>query len=846
MNTEARPAAGGFANELPRPAGERAALERAWAPPRGWRAISAVNNTHIGAYYIVAAIVFFLLGGALALVMRTQLAIPDNDLLGADTYNQLFTMHGTVMMFLFAVPIVEAVAIYLLPNMLGARDLPFPRLSAYAFWAYAIGGAAFFCTVFFGASPDGGWFMYPPLTSKQFSPGIGADFWLLGIGFIEISAIAGAIELIIGILFTRAPGMSLGRMPIFAWAMLVTAVMIIFAFPAVIAATTLLELERAFDWPFFLPDRGGDPVIWQHLFWFFGHPEVYIIFLPGAGMVSMMVPALSGTPLVGHRAIVWALIAVGAVSFLLWIHHMFTTGLSLTTLKLTSAASFVVAIPSVLQVFAWIATFWRGRVEINAPTLFLLGFHFIFVLGGLTGVMVAVLPFDWQAHDSYFIVGHFHYVLIGGMLFPVFAALYYWIPVVTGTRMSERLGRWVFGLMFGGFNLAFFPMHLAGLLGMPRRVYTYPDGLGWTLMNQLSTAGAFVFAVGVLLCLGDAVRVLRCPQRDHDNPWNAGTLEWLPQRDYGVRSIPEVRMIEPLWDRPGLAREVEAGRHWLPGTVFGGRETLVTSVRTARPRQLLRLPTDGWPPFFAAVGTAGFFLLLTVEWVSLAFMFGIGSVAAILAWLWESDRSAPAAQAKVANGIWLPVQAVGRRSHSWWAVVVLGAVDFSILASFLYTYAHLSMVLDVCPPPGAALPDWSSSLANVSLLALASALMAWNGCVRLPDRPSAQRGLRVRTLGALVSTSAAFLVIWRSHMAAGLTPTADGWSAAVSTLLAYQGFHLVVLLVVGAYLIARSFAGHLRASARATLDNSVLLWHVATIQVMLTELTLRGVVAFMN
>ncbi|RYY94159.1 MAG: cytochrome ubiquinol oxidase subunit I, partial [Comamonadaceae bacterium] len=412
-------------NSLPRPDGEREALERAWESPKGWRLLSAVNNTNIGVFYIATAMLFFVLAGVLALVMRAQLALPDNTLVDAKTYNQLFTMHGTVMMFLFAVPIVEAVAVYLLPGMLGARDLPFPRLSAYAFWAYAIGGLAFFCTIFFGESPDGGWFMYPPLTGKEFSPGRGADWWLLGIGFIEISAIAGAIELIIGILFTRAPGMTLSKMPVFAWAMLVSALMIVFAFPAVIAATTLLELERAFDWPFFIAERGGDPILWQHLFWFFGHPEVYIIFLPAAGMVSMMVPTLAATPLVAYRGIVAALLAVGIVSFALWAHHMFTAGLGEVSLLIVSAASFIVAIPSGVQVFSWIATFWRGRVRADAPTLFLLGFHFIFVLGGLTGVMVAVLPFDWQAHDSYFIVAHLHYVLIGGMVFPVFAGFYY-------------------------------------------------------------------------------------------------------------------------------------------------------------------------------------------------------------------------------------------------------------------------------------------------------------------------------------------------------------------------------------------------------------------------------------
>src|SRR5688572_22033400 len=495
---------------------------------------------------------FCVLAGILALRMRTQLAVPDNTLVGPAIYNQLFTMHGTVMMFLFAVPMVEAVAVYLLPGMLGARDLPFPRLSAYAFWAYAIGGIVFFGTLFFGEAPDGGWFMYPPLTGKEFSPGRGADWWLLGIGFIEISAIAGAIELLIGILFTRAPGMSLMRMPVFAWAMLVVALMIVFAFPAVIAATALLELERAFNWPFFTPARGGDPLLWQHLFWFFGHPEVYIIFLPAAGLVSMMIPALTGTPLVAYRAVVIALVAVGGLSFALWIHHMFAAGLGTFSMQLVSAASFAVAIPSAVQVFAWIATFWRGTVRWDTPTLFLLGFHFTFVLGGLTGVMVAVLPFDWQAHDSYFVVAHLHYVLIGGMVFPLFAGIYYWTPLYNGHCLSERAGRWSFALMFVGFNLAFFPMHIAGLAGMPRRVATYADGLGWNLWNALSTVGAFVLAAGVVLCLADLVRTLLRERRDHGNPWNADSLEWLPQRWHGVRSIPQLASREPLWDRPAL------------------------------------------------------------------------------------------------------------------------------------------------------------------------------------------------------------------------------------------------------------------------------------------------------
>ncbi|MGH8728922.1 MAG: cbb3-type cytochrome c oxidase subunit I, partial [Burkholderiales bacterium] len=396
-------------NPLPRPEGEFEKLKALWQPPKGLRFLTVYNNNYIGVLYVATAFLFFLLAGILALLMRAQLAVPENDLLSADTYNQFFTMHGTVMMFLFAVPAVEAMGVLLLPNMLGARDLPFPRLSAYAFWAYFVGGLAFFCSLFFDLAPKGGWFMYPPLTSATYSPGINADFWLLGIGFIEISAIAGAIEIIVGVLRTRAPGMTLDKIPIFAWAMLVFAIMIVFAFPAVILATALLELERAFGWPFFDAAKGGSPLLWQHLFWFFGHPEVYIIFLPAAGMVSMIVPTMVGTPLVGYRLIVLALVGTGFLSFGLWVHHMFATGIPRLSLSFFAAASMAVAIPSGIQVFAWIATIAKGRLRFTVPSLFVLGFLFIFVLGGLTGVMVAVVPFDWQAHDTYFVVAHFHY-----------------------------------------------------------------------------------------------------------------------------------------------------------------------------------------------------------------------------------------------------------------------------------------------------------------------------------------------------------------------------------------------------------------------------------------------------
>jgi cytochrome c oxidase subunit I+III len=590
-------------NPLPRPPGELQRLRDAWHSPTGWRRFSAVNNTFIGQLYIGTAFLFMLLGGALALVMRTQLALPEAGLVGADTYNQLFTMHGTVMMFLFAVPVVEAFSVYLLPNMLGARDLPFPRLSAYAYWAYAFGGLAFYATVFVGLAPDGGWFMNPPLTSRNHSPGLNADFWLLGIGFIEISAIAGAVELIVGLLMTRAPGMTLGRLPVYAWAMLVVGLMIVFAFPAVIAGTALLELERAFDWPFFDAARGGDPLLWQHLFWFFGHPEVYIIFLPAAGMVSTIVPVAARTPLIGRRAIVVALVAVGAISFLLWAHHMFTAGLGTLSLSFVSAASLAIAVPAAVQVYAWIGTIWRGRLRLDAQGLFILGFLFTFVIGGLTGVMLAVLPFDWQAHDSYFVVAHLHYVLFGGVVFPLFAALYHWLPLANGHRLSERLGRWVFGLTFVGFHVAFFPQHLLGLAGMPRRVYTYAAGLGWDGANLVSTIGAYMIAAGVALLAVDVARTLGRPKREHGDPWRAATLEWLPAEHFNTSSIPQVESHDPLWQQPSLHAEVTQGGHWLPTSVTGLRETLLTTPVRAALDRLVVLPGPSWLPLVAAIGT---------------------------------------------------------------------------------------------------------------------------------------------------------------------------------------------------------------------------------------------------
>jgi len=827
-----------FPNALPRPPGELAALEAAWATPRGWRLLTVVNNTYVGVYYIATAMLFFVLAGVLALLMRTQLAVPENTLVGSGTYAQLFTMHGTVMMFLFAVPAVEAVGVLLLPNMLGARDLPFPRLGAYAFWAYFFGGLAFFCSLFFGVAPDSGWFMYPPLSGATYSPGINTDFWLLGIGFIEISAIAGAIEIIVGVLRTRAPGMTLAMLPIYAWAMLVLAAMIVFAFPAVILATTLLELERALDWPFFIAARGGDPLLWQHLFWFFGHPEVYIIFLPAAGMVSMMVATMARTPLVGYRFVVLGLLATGFLSFALWVHHMFATGIPRLALTFFSAASMAVAVPTAIQVFAWIATLASGRLQWRTPTWFLMGFLAMFVIGGLTGVMLAVVPFDLQVHDTYFVVAHLHYVLFGGMVFPLFAAFYYWTPVVSRNALSETLGKWVCGLMFAGANLAYFPMHITGLAGMPRRVYTYRHDLGWEWLNLASTVGAFVVALGVIVFLVDVVRNFRFAQDDNaGNVWEAGTLEWLPTGAYSVRSIPVVHGPDPLWDRPSLSKEVEAGRYFLPGTATGRRETLVTSAVTARPQYVMLLPGPGWSPFVAAFATAAFFYLLMFKMlIAAALVAGVG-LAAIFVWLWSSDPGPAFPDVEIGTGMRLPVYLTGPTSHSWWATVVVMVVAGMLYGSHVFSYLYLWTAAASVWPTAAQLPSLSFPLAAATGLVASSAALEWASArLRTGDR----RALAIAVAGAALALTTALLIEFIAQWQTGLRPTQSSYGALVYTAIALQGFQVAVVTVMIGYTLARAWAGKLDARRRVTFDNTRLMGHYAMAQGLIGVLLLHG------
>ncbi|TIL95991.1 MAG: cytochrome c oxidase subunit I [Mesorhizobium sp.] len=808
-------------------------LRAVWANPTGWRYWTSVNNYQIGLWYGSAAFAFMLFAGVLALLVRLQLAMPDNDFLSADLFNQAFTLHGTVMMFLFAVPIFEAVAIFLLPPMLGAREMPFPRLGAFSFWSFLLGGIFVCGSIFFNAAPSAGWFMYPPLaTDKEFS-GIGADIWLLGLSFIEVASIAAAVELIVGIMKCRAPGMRINLMPLFAWYLLIVAGMILFAFPPLIAGDLLFEMERMFDWPFFDAARGGDPLLWQHLFWIFGHPEVYIIFLPAIALMAMIVPTFSQRPIVGYSWIVLAAVGTGFLSFGLWVHHMFATGLPQISLAFFSAASEAVAIPTGVQIFVFIATMLAGRVIFSTPMLFGTGGLAIFVIGGLTGVMVALAPFDWQAHDTYFVVAHLHYVLIGGMLFPVVAGLYYYYPLIDAKKLSDRLGRLAFWLMFGGFNIAFFPMHLSGLRGMPRRVFTYPAEIGWEWLNLISTAGAFIFAAGVLVVVFDVLRPKHRQPRGEFNPWNAGTLEWIsePEENWGVRSIPIVRSRYPLWDQKDLARKVNEGRYYLPDAEEGWREGLVTSVLDAEPIQVLRVGGTSHVTIVSALSLGGAFIALTFHWWIATALAAIICFCAVIYWLWTGTGEIPEKPEKdVGLGLSLPLYASGSDSVGWWAMFITMVGDGTAFASLVFGY-FFYWTIHADFTAGIAGPDAVSSLVAASLFAAAWGLMVAARTVNRRGATVTMRGLLVLSLLTTVAASATGLA---APLSPGMDPTRHVYPAIVWILVIWVLAHAALGTVMQAYCLARSLAGRLTPKHDLDLGNVVLYWHFLLIAAVTT------------
>jgi cytochrome c oxidase subunit 1 len=615
--------------DLDRPALETALAETWKTPSSLWGALATVDHKIIGRRYIVTAFVFLALGGILAVLMRLQLAQPEARLLGPDRYNQIFTMHGANMMFLFAVPVMEAMAVYLVPLMVGTRNIAFPRLNAFSYWIFLAGGALLWISFALDMGPDVGWFAYVPLSGPQFGSGKRADIWAQMITFTEVSALAVSVEIVVTIFKQRAPGMSLDRIPLFVWSMLITSFIIIMAMPAIMIASTSLILDRLVGTHFFNPAEGGDVLLWQHLFWFFGHPEVYIIFLPAVGMVSIMVATFARRPVFGYLALVMALIATGILAFGLWVHHMFVTGLPRLGESFFTASSMAIAIPAGIQIFCWLATLWDGKPVFKTPLLFVIGFIVTFVIGGLTGVMVASVPFDTQVHDTYFVVAHFHYVLIGGAVFPLVGAIYYWFPKMTGRMMSEDLGKWAFWLIFIGFNLTFFPMHILGLQGMPRRIYTYQPDMPWHGLNMFVSVSAVVLVAGFLVFFIDAIRSVRRGPPAGDNPWDAPTLEWAtssPPPSYNFARIPVVDGADPLWEQ----REILAVA---AGLRTDRRELIITTVGAAGPEAREASPRNSIWPFWAALATS--LMLIWSIFTPWAVVWGSIPVAiTLIGWFW--------------------------------------------------------------------------------------------------------------------------------------------------------------------------------------------------------------------
>jgi cytochrome c oxidase subunit I+III len=617
-------------NSVPPTSEEAAALERTWRDPPGLAgSLSAINHKAIGKRFIVTAFGFFVLGGLLAAAMRLQLARPDNRLIGPDLYNQIFTMHGTTMMFLFAVPVMQAMSVYLVPLMIGTRSVAFPRMNAYAYWVYLFGGLMLFIAFALNIGPDAGWFSYVPLAGPDYSPGKRVDFWAQMITFTELSGLLEAVILVTTVFKLRAPGMTLNRVPLMVWGMLVTAFMVMFAMPSVMLSSTALITDRLVGTHFYNPAEGGDVILWQHLFWFFGHPEVYLIFIPGLGFMSSIIPTFARRPIFGYSAMVLSLIATAFLAFGLWVHHMFATNLPELGKSFFTAVSMMIAIPSAIQIFCWLATLWTGRLVFRTPLLFTLAFFFVLVLGGMTGLMLASVPLDLQVHDTYFVVAHLHYVLIGGAVFPLFGAFYYWFPKMTGKMLSERLGRWNFWLFLIGFNVTFFPMHLLGLHGMPRRVYTYPTEMGWATMNAIASLGALMIAISVLLFVINVWRSLRVGAPAGANPWGAGTLEWStssPPPACNFEALPVVAGRDPLWEPAAQQAQVS-------GLSVESREVLMTTVLDAKPETREAFPEPSIWPFAGAAATTVLFVgSIFTPW---AIVWGAVPVGiALTAWFW--------------------------------------------------------------------------------------------------------------------------------------------------------------------------------------------------------------------
>lgn len=601
-------------------------LKRPNATSGLWSWITTIDHKRIGVLYGTTAFVFLLIGGLEAMFLRLQLTRSNGSLVSPELFNQLFTMHGTTMIFLVVMPLSAAFFNFIVPLMIGARDVAFPRLNAFSYWAFLFGGIFLNSSWILGGAPNAGWFGYANLTATEYNAGHGIDFWVLGLLLLGVASIAAALNFIVTILNMRAPGMSMMRMPVFVWMTLVTSFLMVMAFPIITVALIELFIDRNFGTNYFVPANGADPLLWQHLFWLFGHPEVYILILPAMGMVSEVLPAFSRKPLFGYAAMVWAGIAIGFLGFGVWAHHMFTVGLGAAGNAFFALGTMTIAVPTGIKIFNWISTIWGGSLKLTTSALFAIGFIALFIIGGISGIMHAVAPSDYQQTDTYFVVAHLHYVLFGGSIMAITAGAYYWFPKITGRLLNETLGKWHFLFMFLGMNLTFFPMHFLGLWGMPRRVYTYDPGMGFDGLNLIATIGYFVQAIGFLIFLYNMVKSIRKGESSGNDPWDGRTLEWSissPPPVYNFESIPSVRGRDTFWlEKHGK------GTH--SADIAGGS----VSAESHEQHGAIHMPSPSWYPIIVPIGLAimayGFIYNLTGVFVG-AFI----TVAAIYGWAME-------------------------------------------------------------------------------------------------------------------------------------------------------------------------------------------------------------------
>ena len=594
-------------------------------PTGVWSWITTIDHKRIGILYGVTAFIMFLTGGLEAMYIRLQLARPGQEFVTPETFNQLFTMHGTTMIFLAIMPMGAAFFNFIIPLQIGARDVAFPRLNAFSYWTFLAGALMLKLSWFLGGAPNAGWFGYAPITGAAYSPGQGIDFWILSLQILGVASLAAAFNFIVTIVNMRAPGLSLMRLPLFTWMTLVTSILLVLAFPVITVALIELMFDRFFGTNFFVPTAGANPLLWQHLFWIFGHPEVYILILPAMGIVSEIVPTFSKKPLFGYPVVVLSGIIIGFMGWMVWSHHMFTVGLGPIANSVFALTTMAIAVPTGVKIFNWIGTIWGGSVEMKTPMLFSVGFVALFIVGGLSGVMHSSAASDAQQQDTYFIIAHIHYVLFGGSIVALLGGVYYWYPKVTGRLMDETVGKINFWLMFIGMNIAFFPMHFLGLDGMPRRIYTYDPDMGWNLWNMVSSIGALLVALSVLVFMINAIRSYKKGEVAGADPWDARTLEWSipsPPPEYNFAQIPTVH------DRDAFWAQKRAGVRAVP--VAGGSE-----------EHDIHLPQPSYWPFVVSVGLliAGYGLVYLGSYnpVSIAVAVIGASIAmfAVYAWSFE-------------------------------------------------------------------------------------------------------------------------------------------------------------------------------------------------------------------